>query len=105
MAKTRRRYSSRRRARGRKVKHSVKRRVHKKRNNRGKGKSKRRSRGRKHSRRMRRGGGRPTAIPCKDGDESCCAGELLDQYRDQQKSPEEIMALPENTLKNWYQCE
>lgn len=103
MAKTRRRYSSRRRARGRKVKHSVKRRVHKKRNNRGKGKSKRRSRGRKHSRRMRGG-----QNPCQ-GDSNCCEkeieGNMVRKETNEQVNTIPLENDPANTYEGWHECQ
>ena len=97
MAKTRRRYSSRRRARGRKVKHSVKRRVHKKRNNRGKGKSKRRSRGRKHSRRMRRGG---MGAQCQPDFDKCCKIDGSEPT-----DPQKILEINGNKFDGWYECQ
>ena len=100
MAKTRRRYSSRRRARGRKVKHSVKRRVHKKRNNRGKGKSKRRSRGRKHSRRMR--GGQNNC----QGNSTWCCKFNESTGEEERKSPNQIQEAGENFSDGqWKACE
>ena len=99
MAKTR-RYSSRRRARGRKVKHSVKRRVHKKRNNRGRGKSKRRSRGRKHSRRLG-GNENHTGVPCNQSDDECCPG--WEHPQEERSSMQSILDRYGN-LQGWYGC-
>ena len=99
MAKTRRRYSSRRRARGRKVKHSVKRRVHKKRNNRGRGKSKRRSRGKKHSRRMRRGGMGGVGAQCQPEFNKCCKMDGSDPT-----DPQTILENNGNKFDGWYEC-